>query len=135
MRRYVFRFAMLTLAVLAPSAVRGDDQQIAAQIIEKLQAEKKAGTLKGFSIDMQVDEGTVWLSGRVATSAQQSKALDIARRIPGVVQVVNDLEITSPPAAAPKAAPAPPTVAVQPVVTKPAAEPAATPPAVTIKAT
>ena len=68
MRRYVFRFAILTLAVLAPSAVRGDDQQIAAQIIEKLQTEEKAGTLKGFSIDMQVDEGTVWLSGLPSTS-------------------------------------------------------------------
>lgn len=131
MRRYVFRFAMLTLAVLGPGAVRGDDQEIAAKIIEKLQAEKQAGTLKGFSIDMQVDEGTVWLSGRVATSAQQAKALDIARRIPGVVQVVNDLEIAS---AAPKAVAAssqPSTVSVPAVATQPAAKQ----PAVTIKAT
>ena len=73
MRRYVFRFAMLTLAVLGPGTVRGDDQEIAAQIIEKLQAEKQAGTLKGFSIDMQVDEGTVWLSGRVATATQHHR--------------------------------------------------------------
>ena len=49
MRRYVFRLAILSLAVLGTSAVRGDDQQIAQQIIEKLQAEKKAGSLKGFS--------------------------------------------------------------------------------------
>src|SRR5690606_28569591 len=80
MRRYVFRLAILGLAVLGPSVVRGDDQQIAQQIVQKLQAEKQAGTLKGFSIDLSVEEGTVWLSGRVADEQQQAKALDIARR-------------------------------------------------------
>jgi hypothetical protein len=101
MRRYVFRLAVLTLVAFTSSAARADDQQIAQQIVERLQTEKQAGGLKGFSIDLQVDEGTVWLSGRVANSAQQAKALDIARRIPGVVQVVNDLIITAPATATP----------------------------------
>jgi hypothetical protein len=96
MRRYVFRLAILSLAVLG-GTVMGNDQEIAQQIIEKLQAEKKAGTLKGFSIDLQVDEGTVWLSGRVANEQQQARALDLARRVKGVTQVVNDLSISSPP--------------------------------------
>ena len=96
MRRYVFRLAIVTLAVLGASSVRGDDQQIAKQIIEKYQTAKEDGSLKGFSIDLQVDEGTVWLSGRVASEEQQAKALDIARRIPGVKQVVNDLDVASP---------------------------------------
>lgn len=93
MRRYVFRLAILSLAALAPTAVRADDQEIAQQIVQKLQAEKQAGTLKGFSIDLSVEEGTVWLSGRVTDPTQQAKALDIARRIPGVKQVVNDLTV------------------------------------------
>jgi BON domain-containing protein len=97
MRRYVFHLAILALAVLGQSAVRGDDQQIAQQILQKLQSEKQAGTLKGFSIDLQVDEGTVWLSGRVANEQQQAKALDLARRVPGVQQVVNDLSVAPPP--------------------------------------
>src|SRR5262245_61478619 len=96
MRRYVFRLAILSLALLGTSLARGDDQQIAQQIIDKLQAEKKAGTLKGFSIDLQVDEGTVWLSGRVASEQQQARALDMARRVAGVKQVVNDLSIGEP---------------------------------------
>lgn len=96
MRRYVFRLALLSLAVFGPNAVFGDDQQIAQQILEKLQAEKKAGTLKGFSIDLQVDEGTVWLSGRVTSEQQQARALDLARRVSGVKQVVNDLTVGSP---------------------------------------
>jgi hypothetical protein len=93
MRRYVFRLAILALAVIGPSVVRADDQQIAQQIVQKLQAHKQAGTLKGFSIDLQVDEGTVWMSGHVANEDQQMAALDVARRIPGVKQVVNDLSI------------------------------------------
>jgi hypothetical protein len=133
MRRYVFRLAMLTLAAFGPGVARGDDQKIAEQIVQKLQAEKQAGTLKGFSIDLQVDEGTVWLSGRVANADQQAKALDIARRVPGVVQVVNDLSITAPASTArtlanpfttvgkalagSRSEPTVPPVAVQPVVT------------------
>src|SRR6188472_1770935 len=96
MRRYCLGLALLSLSAIGPVAVYGDDQQIAQQIVSKLQAEKKAGSLKGFSIDLQVDEGTVWLSGRVANPDQQAKALDIARRIPGVVQVVNDLQVAAP---------------------------------------
>jgi len=96
MRRYCLRLALLSLTAFGPIAVFGDDQQIAQQIVEKLQAEKKAGTLKGFSIDLQVDEGTVWLSGRVASEQQQARALDMARRVPGVKQVVNDLTINVP---------------------------------------
>jgi hypothetical protein len=98
MRRYVFRLAILSLAVLVPAAARANDQEIAQQIVQQLQAEKQAGGLKGFSIDLSVEEGTVWLSGRVANPDQQAKALDIARRIPGVKQVVNDLSVAPPPA-------------------------------------
>src|SRR5688500_14158094 len=93
MRRYVFTLATLAIAALGPTLARGDDQQIAQQIIQKLQQEKQSGSLKGFSIDLQVEEGTVWMSGRVASVDQQAKALDIARRIMGVKQVVNDLAV------------------------------------------
>lgn len=94
MRRYVFRLAVCACTVLGPTLVAmGDDQEIARVIVEKLQTEKSNGNLKGFSIDLQVEEGTVWMSGRVATPEHQAKALDIARRVPGVKQVVNDLEV------------------------------------------
>lgn len=93
MRRYVFRLAVCACTMLGPTLAVANDQEIARQIVAKLEAEKSAGNLKGFSIDMQVEEGTVWLSGRVANADQQARALDIARRIQGVKQVVNDLEV------------------------------------------
>ena len=93
MRRYFFGLAMMALAMMSPTILRADDSQIARQIIERLQVEKKAGNLKGFSIDLQVDDGSVWMSGKLNSEEQRAKVLDIARRIPGVKQVVNDLKV------------------------------------------
>ena len=88
MRRYVFRLTFLALAALGTSVVLGNDQQIAKTIVEKLSAEKSAGNLKGFSIDLKVEtDGTVWLTGRVSTEEQRSLALNIAARVKGVKQV------------------------------------------------
>jgi hypothetical protein len=95
MRRYVFRWALLSGMLLVPALAMGDDKQIAQTIVQKLQQEKKSGSLKGFSLDLQVEEGTVWLSGRVSTPEQQARALDIARRVQGVKQVVNDITVTN----------------------------------------
>ena len=97
MRRYVFRLTFLALAALGTTVVLGNDQQIAKTIVEKLSAEKKAGHLKGFNIELNVDEGTVWLSGRVASEEQRTVALEIARRVQGVKQVVNDLSVEATP--------------------------------------
>ena len=98
MRRYVFRLTFLALAALGTSVVLGNDQQIAKTIVEKLSAEKEAGNLKGFSIDLKVEtDGTVWLTGRVSSEEQRSLALNIAARVKGVKQVVNDLSIEKAP--------------------------------------
>jgi hypothetical protein len=98
MRRYVFRFALLAGIALAPSWARADeaeDRQIGQTIAQRLSEEKKSGGLKNFSLDLQVEDGTVWLSGRVASAEQQARALDIARRVKGVKQVVNDITVTT----------------------------------------
>jgi len=97
MRRYVFRFALLAGMTLVPAMAMGDeteDKAIAQSIVQKLQQEKKTGSLKGFNLELQVEEGTVWLSGRVSSPEQQARALDIARRVQGVKQVVNDITVT-----------------------------------------
>ena len=98
MRRYVFRLTFLALAALGTSVVLGDDQQIAKIIVEKLSAEKEAGNLKGFAIDLKVEtDGTVWLTGRVSSEEQRKLALNIAARVKGVKQVVNDLSVEKAP--------------------------------------
>ena len=92
MRRFFVSLA-IGLATVAPSWANADDEQIAQEIIEKLQTKKDAGELKGFNIDLEVDQGTVWLSGTVATPEQQRTAIEIARRTTGVEKVVNKLKV------------------------------------------
>lgn len=101
MRRFVVGLA-IGLASFAPAMVRGDDEQIAQKIVEKLQERKESGQMRGFNIDLQVDQGTVWLKGNVASVEQQKMALDLARRVQGVEKVVNELKVDAP--AQPKAA-------------------------------
>lgn len=118
MRRYVFRFALLAGLALSPAWARADeaeDKQIGQSIAQKLSEEKKSGGLKNFSLDLQVEEGTVWLSGRVSSPEQQARALDIARRVKGVKQVVNDITVnTSTPAPTKPTAASPVKVQSQP---------------------
>lgn len=104
MRRMVMTVALMAAAI-SPQVVRADDQAIAQNIEERLLSAKSGGELRGFKIDLQVDQGTVWMKGHVANEDQLDLALDIARRVPGVRQVVNDLSIkgaaTAPPSSAP----------------------------------
>ena len=92
MRKFFVSLA-IGLATVAPSWAQADDEQIAQEIIDKLQSKKDAGELKGFNIDLEVDSGTVWLSGTVATPEQQKVAIEIARRVSGVEKVVNRLKV------------------------------------------
>lgn len=69
------------------------DDQISKTITEKLSAEKKAGHLKDSNIELEMDDGSAWLSGTVSSERDRTIALEIARRVKGVKQVVNDLSI------------------------------------------
>jgi osmotically-inducible protein OsmY len=96
MRRFIVGLAVGIIAAAAPMLALADDQQIAQQIAQKLGREKQVGKLHDFSIDLQVDDGTVWLTGSVPSSEQQHLVLEIARNISGVRQVVNDLTVAQP---------------------------------------
>ncbi|MEO2022958.1 MAG: BON domain-containing protein [Pirellulaceae bacterium] len=97
MRRLMIGLTLVGMAALIPLWVRADDRQIAQEIVQQLQKHKDTGALKGFGIDLQVEEGVVRLEGRVSTSSQQRLALDTVRRVKGVKQVVNKLTVTGKP--------------------------------------
>lgn len=112
MRKWVFKAAVLgAAAALAPAGLAlGDDQSIADQLNQQLTAEREAGRLERFDVQMQVQDGVVQLYGQLATAEQKSLVIETARRVPGVRQVVNGLEVaqanavpatTNAPAAAP----------------------------------
>jgi osmotically-inducible protein OsmY len=69
------------------------DRRIGEKITRQLQQAKDGGQLKGFGMSVHVDDGYVWLKGRVGSAAQQQMALELARRTDGVRQVINELTI------------------------------------------
>ncbi|MBC8871407.1 MAG: BON domain-containing protein [Planctomycetes bacterium] len=73
------------------------DQRIGEILMQKLQQAKQKGGLRGFGIGVHVNGGTVRLGGRVSSPEQQELALDVARRIPGVRLVVNELKVVETP--------------------------------------
>lgn len=103
MRKWVFKAAVLgAAAALAPAGLAlGDDQSIADQLNQQLTAEREAGRLERFDVQMQVQDGVVQLYGQLATAEQKSLVIETARRVPGVRQVVNGLEVAPVAAAAP----------------------------------
>ncbi|HMP78324.1 MAG TPA: BON domain-containing protein [Pirellulaceae bacterium] len=94
MRRFFLGFA-LAIAALAPAVGHGDDRQIAEFIKGRLQAEQQAGRLKGFTIDMSVEEGVVWMKGFVSTPEQEMLVLRAAQEAGrlGAVKVVDEVEV------------------------------------------
>ena len=96
MRVFRFILTLVAIAVMAPAVLLAGDQEIAQQIVSRLQEERQSGKLKGFSVDLEVEDGVVWMSGRVASSEQQALALSVAQHTKGVTQVVNDLTIAAP---------------------------------------
>ncbi len=105
MRRLVLGIA-IAAAAWAPNVGRGDDQQIAEFIKSRLQTEQQAGNLRGFNIDMRVEQGTIWFKGHVADEAMEMLVLKAGQAAGhlGAVQVVDEIEIKA--AAQPAAMPA-----------------------------
>jgi len=73
-----------------------EDRRIGEEITRRLQEAKQSGQLSGFGISVHVENGFVWMKGRVGSTAQKQTALELARRTSGVRQVVNELSVGEP---------------------------------------
>ncbi len=100
MRRLILSWAVVGLAMLPPAAAFGSDQEVAQQIANNL---KNSGRMKGYSINVKVQEGIVQLDGTVRTEQQLEQALAIAEVTPGIERVLNNLRVkeSAPAAVAP----------------------------------
>jgi osmotically-inducible protein OsmY len=67
-----------------------DDKTILASVKTKLVAEKASNLTK---IDVDVTNGTVYLTGNVDSAEQKSRAERIAQGVSGVRSVVNNLRV------------------------------------------
>lgn len=98
MRRFVFACLIAACcAAMAPTVASAGDQEITQYIIQKLSVAKEQGELKGFDLDLYVDNGTVWLKGQVNTEAQKKLVLSTAQsgKSLGVTQVVDEITIST----------------------------------------
>ncbi len=70
------------------------DAEIVTRVKAKLAQEMGVGTVT--NIDVNATNGVVTLSGQVETAARKEQAAAIARSIPNVTQVNNNLQVSQP---------------------------------------
>jgi hyperosmotically inducible protein len=88
---------VLTLALTACQAMTGksagrnvDDATITASVKSKLVADKAANLTR---VDVDTNNGTVYLNGTVDSAEQKSRAEQLAWQASGVRSVVNNLQV------------------------------------------
>jgi hypothetical protein len=115
--RYVWVVLLVGILAVGVACTKApDDSQMTAQIQSKLSQDSG---LQGKAITVQTSSGVVTLSGTVDNDAQRTAAARYASEIPGVKQVVNNLQTMS---AAGPAAPAPEETTAAPEPARPAAK-------------
>jgi hyperosmotically inducible periplasmic protein len=67
-----------------------DDATLTASVKSQLVADKAANL---FRVDVDTNKGVVYLNGTVESSAQKSRAEELARRVKGVTNVVNNIQV------------------------------------------
>jgi osmotically-inducible protein OsmY len=76
------------------------DGELHDKVIARLAADRD---VKGGGIDVDVKDGVVTLQGKVREESQRAKAERITRKVQGVKQVVNQLQVEFGPQSAPGA--------------------------------
>ena len=80
------------LGVAAAASVQKPltDDELHDKVIARLAADRD---VKGGGLDVEVKDGVVTLRGKVREEAQKVKAERITRKVQGVKQVVNELQV------------------------------------------
>lgn len=76
-----------------PASHSAADSAITTEILGKLGAAKKAGSLKGFDLDVSTVDGEVWVRGYVSTPEQKAMVLKTAQLASGVQRVVDEVSV------------------------------------------
>ncbi|GAB5404760.1 MAG: BON domain-containing protein [Aureliella sp.] len=93
MRRFLFGVVIASVTAAMPVSAFGGDRDIARTVMTELQEQKSAGNLKGFDIDLKVEDGVVYLTGEVASATQLKLVEDAALEAVGRRDLVNELRI------------------------------------------
>lgn len=69
------------------------DREITSKIVTALSSAQKQGRLKGFGVDVNTQDGRVFMNGRASNDAQRQLITSLARQVPGVVDVVDEIAV------------------------------------------
>lgn len=93
MRRFLFGVVIASVTAAMPAWALGGDREIAQSVMAELQQHKAAGQLKGFDIDLKVEDGIIYLTGEVASDAQRAIVERAAINEVGRVNLVSELKV------------------------------------------
>jgi osmotically-inducible protein OsmY len=93
MRRFLFGVVIASVTAAVPTMALGGDREIAKTVMSELQQHKNAGHLKGFDINLKVEDGVVYLSGEVASREQRNLIAQAAASAAGSKNVVDEIQV------------------------------------------
>lgn len=93
MRKFLFGVVIASVTAAVPTLALGGDREIANSVMSELQQHKNAGQLKGFDINLRVEDGIVYLSGEVASPEQRSLIAKAAASAAGISNVVDEIQV------------------------------------------
>jgi len=91
---FILLFSACSELAKLPVADYWDDYNIKSEVKSRLAADN---ALRGSRIEVESDQGVVYLTGVVATAEQKTRAAQIAFKVPGVHGVGNQLEFSKVP--------------------------------------
>jgi len=92
------------MAAATESSVESD-QQITSSIVNALGTAQRQGRLKGFGVDVNTQDGRVFLNGRASSDEHRELITGLARQVPGVTDVVDEIAVYNSTGAAPRPMP------------------------------
>ena len=93
MRKFFFGALLASMTATMPSLALGGDREIAQAVMAQLQQHKAEGSLKGFDLDLKVEDGVVYLNGSVSSPAQKRLVEQAASSAAGAKELVSELQL------------------------------------------
>jgi osmotically-inducible protein OsmY len=86
--------------IVSAAAKPVSDDELVERIAAAIRQQKASAKLKGFDLKLSAEDGAIVCAGQVASAEQLQLVVDLARKTPGVREVVNKLAIAERPSSA-----------------------------------
>jgi osmotically-inducible protein OsmY len=85
-------FGGVEMAAATESTV-ANDREITSAVVATLGNAQRQGRLKGFGVDVNTQEGRVYVTGRASSEAHRELITSLVRETPGVVEVIDEIAV------------------------------------------